>query len=192
LRQRLILLKGGEVELAVTKQQKEEMLAQYLEWLAQSKSAVLTEYIGLNSKEIENLRIKIRETGGEMHVVKNTLGKMAFKEAGYEIPDEIFTSSTAVSFAFENPAELAKAITDFAKQSEFVKVKAGTLGARAINADGVKALAELPPLPVIQAQLLGLLQTPATRLARVLAEPGRQIAAAIKAYAEKDSVAVEA
>lgn len=173
--------------MAITKQRKEDMLAEYKEWLAKSKSAVMTEYIGLDSKNIELLRIKIREAGGEMHVLKNTLGKRAFKEAGIELPDDLFTSSTAVSFAFKDPTDIAKAITEFARTSEFVKIKGGSLGTRPISAEGVKALAELPPLPVMRSQLLGMLQAPASQLVRTLAEPARRVAAVIKAHADQES-----
>ena len=171
--------------MAITKKRKVEMIEQQKQWLAQSKAVVLTEYIGLNAKDLEQLRLKIRDAGGEMHVIKNTLGKLAFEEAGLKLPEDALTNSTAISYAFTNAPDLAKAITDFAKTSDFVKVKAGVLGDKVISADEVKALADLPPLPVLRAQLLGTILAPASRLVRVLAEPGRQIAAVVKAYADQ-------
>ena len=82
---------------------------------------------------------------------------------------------------------MAKIITDYARTSEFVKIKGGYLGREFMSADQVKALAELPPLPVMRAQLLGMLSAPASKLVRTLAEPARQVAAVLKAYAEKDA-----
>lgn len=153
---------------------------------------IVVEYTGLSMKQIDDFRAKIRETGAEFHIVKNTLGKVAFQQAGWESSDKMFEGSTAISFAFQDPALTAKTVNEFLRTSEFVKVKGGYLEQHAISAEDVKALAELPPLPVVRAQLMGTILAPASKLVRTLAEPGRALAAVIKAYADKDSVAVEA
>lgn len=178
--------------MAVTKERKVEIIEQHEAWLKDSKAVVLTEYIGLSAKELEQFRLKVRDAGGEVHVVKNTLGKLVFDKAGLNFPPEIYEGSTAISYAFDNAPDVAKAITEFAKSSEFVKVKAGVLGSDVISANEVRALADLPPLPVLRAQLLGTIMAPASRLARVLAEPGRQIAAVVKAYADQDAAPASA
>jgi large subunit ribosomal protein L10 len=116
--------------------------------------------------------------------VKNTLGKLAFEKAGLPLPENFFTGSTAVGFAFRDAPAVAKAMTDFARTNEALKVKGGYLNNRPMNAEGVKSLADLPPLPVLRAQLLGTILAPASKLVRTLAEPGRQIAAVLKAYSE--------
>ena len=82
---------------------------------------------------------------------------------------------------------MAKVIKDFARTSEFVKIKGGYLEKNLISAAEVMALADLPPLPVLRAQLLGTIMAPASKLVRTLAEPARQLAAVIKAYADKDA-----
>lgn len=178
--------------MAITKERKVEIIEQHEAWLKESKAVVLTEYIGLSAKELEQFRLKVRDAGGEVHVVKNTLGKLVFEKAGLNLPEEIYEGSTAISYAFENAPEVAKAITEFAKTSEFIKVKVGVLGADVISAAEVRALADLPPLPVLRAQILGTIMAPATRLARVLAEPGRQIAAVVKAYADQEGAQASA
>jgi large subunit ribosomal protein L10 len=178
--------------LAITKERKVEIIEQHETWLKESKAVVLTEYIGLSAKELEQFRLKVRDAGGEVHVVKNTLGKLVFEKAGLNLPEETYEGSTAISYAFENAPDVAKAITDFAKTSEFIKVKVGVLGADVISAAEVRALADLPPLPVLRAQILGTIMAPATRLARVLAEPGRQIAAVVKAYADQEGAQASA
>ena len=83
--------------------------------------------------------------------------------------------------------ETAKVLSDFARTSEFVKIKGGYLNRSPITAEEVKALADLPPLPVMRAQLLGVISAPASKLVRTLAEPARQVAAVLKSYADKDS-----
>ena len=173
--------------MAITKEQKREMVAQYGEWLERSDAIVLAEYTGMNMKDMDALRAKIREAGGEFHVVKNTLAKLALKDAEIDYDDEHFLSSTAIGFAFEDPPALAKAITDFAKESEALKVKVGYLDKQMMSAAEVKALADLPPLPVMRATLLSTLLAPASQLVRTLAEPGRQVAAVMKAYSDRDA-----
>ena len=181
--------KGGECTLAITKQHKEELVAQYSEWLKQSKATVLAEYSGLTMQDMDALRAKVREVGGEFHIVKNTLCMLAFEKAGLAQTEQFFTGSTAIGFAFKDAPALAKAMIDFAKTIEALKVKGGYLNNSPMTAAGVKSLAELPPLPVVRAQLLGTLLAPASKLVRTLAEPGRQVAAVIKAYWEASGTA---
>ena len=172
--------------MAISKQQKDELVSQYAEWINRSKALILTEYTGLSMKQIDQLRAKTREAGGEFHIVKNTLGKVAFESTGMPLQEKFLEGSTAIAFAFKDAPGLAKTLTEFARTSDFLKIKGGYLEKRAISPDQVKALADLPPLPVMRAQLLGLLLAPASKLARTLAEPARQVAAALKAYADKD------
>jgi large subunit ribosomal protein L10 len=183
------LLKGGEYSLAVSKARKEEVLAVYADWLQKSQAVVVVEYTGVKMKDLDNIRAKVRETGGEFHVLKNTLARRAFKDNGMSFPDEFFLNSTAVSFAFTDPASTAKALSDATKGNEFVKVKGGFMGGQVLSTADVKALASLPPLPVVRAQLLGVLQAPAGKLVRTIAEPARGLAAVIKAFSEKAPVA---
>jgi large subunit ribosomal protein L10 len=180
-------LKGGELTLAITKERKNELISQYSEWVKNSKALVLTQYVGLTMKDIDGLRVKVRENGGEFHIIKNTLAKRAFDQAGYTIQQEQLEGSTAIVFAFTDAPATVKTVTDFAKTSEFLKIKGGFLEKQALTPEGVKALAELPPLPVIRGQLLGTLLAPASKLVRTLAEPGRMIAAVIKAHAEPEA-----
>jgi len=171
--------------LAVSKERKEETLATYAEWLKKSQAVILVEYTGAKMKDLDGIRAKIREAGGEFHVMKNTLARRAFANSGMSLPKDFLVKSTAVSFAFTDPASTAKALTDATKGKEFVKVKGGFMSGQALNAAQVKSLAEMPPLPVIRAQLLGVLQAPAGKLVRTIAEPARGLAAVIKAFSEK-------
>ena len=97
--------------MAITKQRKEEVLAQYQDWLKQSQAVILVEYTGSSMKAMDALRARIRESGGEFHVVKNTLVRRAFANSGMEVPDDVLVKSTAVSFAFKDPALTAKALS---------------------------------------------------------------------------------
>ena len=175
--------------MALSKEKKNEVLDQYKDWLKDSQAVVLVEYSGATMRDMENIRSKVRETSGEFHVVKNTLAKLALSDAEIDFKEDHFLSSTAIGFAFEDPPALAKAITEFAQESDFLKVKVGYLDKQMMSAAEVKALADLPPLPVMRATLLSTILAPASQLVRTLAEPGRQVAAVIKAYSEQDAAA---
>ncbi len=170
--------------MAISKQRKEEVQAQYADWIKRSEAVILVEYTGAKMKSIDAIRAKIRETGGEFHIVKNTLVRRVFAENGMEFPQDYLVKSTAISFAFKDPASTAKALTDATKGNEFVKVKGGLMGGKSLSAAQVKSLSEMPPLPVMRATLLGVLQAPAGKLVRTLAEPARGLAAVIKAHSE--------
>src|SRR5574338_950473 len=92
--------KGGEVPLAITKERKEEVLTTYADWTKRSQAVILVEYTGVKMKDLDAIRSKIRESGGEFHVVKNTLARRAFTDSGVEVPADFLIKSTAVSFAF--------------------------------------------------------------------------------------------
>ncbi len=176
--------------MAITKERKNELITQYSDWVKRSKALVLTQYVGLTMKDIDALRAKVRENGGEFHIIKNTLAKLAFEQAGLPVQTGLFEGSTAIVFAFTDAPVTVKTVTDFVKSSEFLKIKGGFLEKQALTPEGVKALAELPPLPVVRGQLLGTLLAPASKLVRTLAEPGRMIAAVIKAHAEPEAAPV--
>ena len=173
--------------MAISKQRKDELVAQYIDWANRSQAIIVTEYRGLSMKQVDELRAKVREAGGEFHIVKNTLGEVAFEKAGLATPKRFLEGSSAIAFAFRDAPDMAKVLAEFARSSEFVKVKGGYLEKLPISAEEVKALAELPPLPVVRAQLLGTILAPASKLVRTLAEPARQVAAVLKAYADKDA-----
>jgi len=175
--------------LAISKQRKEETLNQYVDWLNRSQAVLLVEYTGAKMKDLDAIRAKIREAGGEFHIVKNTLVKRAFEASGMSVPTELLLKSTAVSFAFTDAAATAKALSEAVKGMEFAKVKGGFMGKQALSVAQVKALAELPPLPVTRARLLGVLQAPAGKLVRTLAEPARSLASVLRAYSEKPAAA---
>ena len=172
--------------MAFTKEEKQKLIAQYEEWLRNSRAVVFLDYKKMNMKAIDGLRAKAREVGGELHVTKNTLLKRAMEKAAYtgaEQPE----GSTLCAFAFEDAPALAKIVQEAAKETkeEVFKIRKGYLSGQPITDVQVKALADLPPLPVMRAMLLGTILAPAGKIARTLAEPGREIAAVIKAKSEQ-------
>ena len=170
--------------MALSKERKQEVVAQYKDWVSKSQALFLVEYKGASVKDMEAARAKVRESGGEFHVVKNRLAKLVLKE-DYEIPEGYLENSTAIGFAFDDAASTAKALSETAKDVEAFQFKGGFMGAEVLEPAKVDALAKLPPLAVLQAQLLGVLQAPAGKLVRTIAEPARGLAAVIKAKNEE-------
>lgn len=173
--------------MAFTKQHKNKMVDQYRMWLKDSKAVILVQYKSMTMKNIDELRAKVRDSGAEMHVVKNTLFNLVLKEAGIAVPKEVMEGTTAAVFAFSDAPAAAKVFSELGRASEIFAVKGGIMENRPIRVEDVKALADLPPLPVMRARLLGVLQAPASQLVRTLAEPARSLAYVIKAYSEKDT-----
>lgn len=171
--------------MAISKQQKEELVEQYKTWLSESDGLVLTHYHNLSVKDIGDLRKNVRESGGEFHIIKNTLAKRAFEESGREWMEGVFTGPTALGISYENPSGLAKALKDFAMEHGTIEIKSGYLAERLVTADELNALADLPTMPEMRAKLLSTIAAPASKLVRTLAEPGRQLAAVLKAYSEQ-------
>lgn len=171
--------------MALSRQKKEQVLAQYQKWVDDSQAVVLVEYTGVKMADFDAIRAKLRETGGEFHVIKNTFARKIFEANGMSVPDGYLQKSTAMAFAFKDAAATTKALTDATVKMEAIKLKGGFLGKQALNPTQVKALADLPPLPVVRAQLLGTLQAPAGKLVRTIAEPARSMAFVLRAYSEK-------
>jgi large subunit ribosomal protein L10 len=175
--------------LAISREQKEELVAQYKQWLVESDGLILTNYHKLSVKDISTLRKEIRDTGGEFHIIKNSLAKRAFEESGREWEEGILTGPTALGVSYDNPSGLAKALKDFSKISGAIEIKGGFLADRMVSAEELNALADLPSMDEMRAKLLGTISAPASKLVRTLAEPGRQIAAVIKAFSERQPAA---
>ena len=170
--------------MAFTKQQKRALLNQYEKWLKHSQAVFVLEYHKMSMKEVDTLRAKVRDTGGELHVVKNTLMAIALKNAGIET--KILVGTSLFGFAIHDVPAMAKVFGDATKNSEIFKLRGGYLSGQPITPENVKALADMPPLPVLRARLLGMLNTPSSQLARTLAEPARQMAYVLKASSEKE------
>ena len=177
------------MELAITREQKEKLVAQYKDILNRNTALIFTEYSGLSVKELEELRGRIREIGGEFYVVKNTLAKRAIEDIGLPQLEGGLDGPTAIGVTDEDVTGLAKAIVDLARATKVVQVKGAVIDGEIFDSARVKILAALPPMPVIQAQLLSVLQAPASQIARALSGSVRQVVSVVKAYSEKEAAA---
>ncbi|MFV1993951.1 MAG: 50S ribosomal protein L10 [Verrucomicrobiales bacterium] len=168
------------------KDQKQIIIDDLLGRINASPFMLIADYKGFSVTDFSELRSRLSETGSECHVVKNSYVKRAAKEA--ELPEELGESlvgQTAVVTGEQDICAAAKVLKDFASEFEKAPVKVGVLDGKLLSADQVNELAALPSREVLLAQLLGVLQAPATKLARVLNEPASALARVLKAYGEK-------
>ena len=151
--------------MAFTKDEKSKMMAQYGEWLDKSQAMFMLTYEKMNMPTIDAIRDKVREAGGEAHVVKNTL----------------ITKTLAA---------VAKAVNGIVKDYG-MKIKYGYLEKGLLNKEEVAKLGTLPSLPEMRAKLLGTIMAPASQLVRTINEPGRGLAAVVQAYLDKQNAPAE-
>ena len=168
--------------------QKEKNIEQTREWFEKASGIVFSDYRGLSVKEMQTLRSDLRKKGGEIHVVKNTLFRVAAGDAADTIPEEFHNGTTAYTFIFEGEADVAKALLDFAKTSKKLTVKGGLFGGKAYDAKEVESLSKLPSKEVLISQIIGLVASPLVDLAGVIealyADPIRVIGAVADKIAE--------
>ncbi|HEY4429747.1 MAG TPA: 50S ribosomal protein L10 [Paenibacillus sp.] len=143
--------------------------------LQNSLSTVVADYRGLNVSQVTELRKQLREAGVEFQVLKNTLLRRATAAAELSELDEVLTGPTAIAFSATDAVAPAKILNDFAKKNDALKLKGGVVEGRVIDADQLKALAELPSRDGLLSMLLSVLQAPM-----------RNFALAVKAVAEKE------
>ena len=149
---------------------------------------VITHQSGLTVSEVTQLRRRMRDAGAGYKVCKNRLVRLALEGTKFEALSPMFTGPTAIASSID-PVAAAKVCVDFAKDNEKLVIIGGALGENALDVDGVKALAKLPSLDELRAQLIGLVQAPATKVAGVVQAPAGQLARVFSAYGSQDQAA---
>ena len=174
--------------MAFTRNEKEAMVAQYREWAENSKAFFVLSYQNMNMNAVNDARSKLREVNAEIHVVKNRLFKIVLDEMNLEYEDSFWEQNNVVGFAFSDAPSAAKALNEIAKSNVF-DIRLGYMDQKALSAENVKMLADLPTLPVMRSIMLGTIMASATKLVRTLAEPARSMAAVVKAFSEEGQAA---
>ncbi|MCC8193578.1 MAG: 50S ribosomal protein L10 [Deltaproteobacteria bacterium] len=150
-----------------------------------SSIVVVSDFKGMPVEEMTRLRIKIRESGGELVVVKNTLARIALTDSAHDAIKDSFKENCAVAFGMHDPVALAKAVSSFAKTSKTLDMKLGSLEGKPLTADQVEALAKLPSKPELLAKALGTMNAVPTNFVSLLANTIRPLLYALKAIEEK-------
>lgn len=168
--------------------EKKELVTTLHEVFKTATVVVVAHNKGLTVNQVNNLRAKMAQAGATVKVAKNRLAKLALDGTDAAGMKDLFTGPTMLAYA-NDPVSAPKVASDFAKANEKFVVLGGALGTTLMDAAAVKALAELPSLDQLRAKLIGMIQTPGTRIASVLQAPGGQLARVLNAYATKDKAA---
>jgi large subunit ribosomal protein L10 len=171
--------------LAISKERKEELVAQYTKLLEECQALIVTDYRGLTNSEMIQLRRKVRQANGAYHVTKVTLLKRAMEAVGLPFPEEAVEGPVALGFCFDDVPGVAKVLVETAEETDFLTVRGGVLGDRLLSAKEVQSLAKLPPLEVLFAQILGLLNTPAATLVGSVSAGTSQVVNVLHAYTQQ-------
>ena len=153
--------------------------------LQASKAVFVTEYRGLTVAEMTRLRRKLRESGTDYKVVKNTLARLAAAGTDAQALEPFLSGPTALAFAKQDPAAAAKALNEFARESRILQVRGGVLGGKPLTPDDVQALANLPPREVLLAKVVGGFQAPIAGFVFVLQGTLRKLVYALDAVRQK-------
>lgn len=154
--------------MSLNRNDKQAVVTEVAAQAAKSQTLALAEYRGLTVAQLDQLRRQAREKGVYLHVLKNTLARRAVAGTSFECAAETMAGPLIYGFS-EDAVAAAKVLADFAKTNDKLVIKAGAYAGKPLNADGVKALAAIPTKEVLLSQLLGLMQSPVSRMARVLA-----------------------
>jgi len=149
---------------------------------------VVTHYSGLNVAELSELRREMAEAGASFRVTKNRLAKRALEGTPAAEISDLFTGPCAIGVS-EDPVAAPRVLAKFAKGNEKLVIRGGSMGDTVLDESGIKALADLPSLDELRGKIVGMLNTPATRIAQVLSAPGGQVARVIAAKSEQGDAA---
>lgn len=165
--------------------QKAAAIDELTDSLQRATLAVLTDYRGLKVADLQTLRSTLRPFGAEFHIAKNTLTRIAAERVGIDGLTPVLDGPLALLLAYDDVVGASKAITDFARTSRILTVKAGVLNHKVISAADVESLATMPSREELLGKALGLMVSPLARTVGVLSGPSRSIAYVLKARADQ-------
>ena len=166
--------------------QKTESVAQLNAVFNEVGVVVVTRNLGLTVGQSTELRNKMRDAGATYKVAKNRLAKLALKDTDYVGIEEYLSGPTALAWSVD-PVAAAKAAVDFAKSTDKLEIVGGSMGPQVLDEAGIRSLASMPSLDELRATIVGLVNAPATKIARVVNEPASKLARVFGAYGAKDA-----
>lgn len=167
--------------------QKAAAVAELKQTFSEVGVVVVTRNLGLTVAQSTELRTKMREAGATYKVSKNKLAKIALDGTDYLSLGDLLTGPVGLATSID-PVAAAKVVVDFAKTNDKLEIVGGSMGATALNVEGVKALATMPSLDELRAKIVGLIQAPAQKLASITQAPAGQLARVFGAYGAKEAV----
>ena len=164
--------------------QKADLVTELKNVFTETSVVVVTRNLGLTVAQSTDLRLKMRDAGAQFKVAKNRLALIALEGSKYSQIGDLLSGPTALATSID-PVAAAKVAVDFAKTNDRFEIVGGAMGDTLLDVNGIKALAALPSLDQLRATIIGLVQAPATKIARTVSEPGAQLARVFGAYAAK-------
>lgn len=140
---------------------------------------------GVTAEQASNLRSNVRNASGKTVVSKNTLAKLGAKGTDYEHIESLLKGPTMLVYSENDPVAIAKTVVNFAKSNPTLALKGAAMGAKALNVNMLKELAELPSLDQLRSKMIGLIQAPSTKVARIAQTPAQMLVTVLKAFSEK-------
>jgi large subunit ribosomal protein L10 len=180
-----------ELILSLNRSEKEAVISDVTSLAAKAQTLVIAEYRGIKVADMTKLRSAARSNGVSLSVLKNTLARRAVAGSAFEVVSNQMTGPLIYSFS-EDAVAAAKVLADFAKTNDKLVIRAGAYGGKSLDVDGVKQLASIPSKEVLLAQLLGLMQSPISRTARVLSALAEQRGAGAAESAPEETAPAEA
>ena len=166
--------------------QKADLVDELKAVFSETSVVVVTRNLGLSVAQSTDLRLKMRDAGAQFKVAKNRLALIALDGSRYQPIGDLLKGPTALATSTD-PVAAAKVAVDFAKTTDKFEILGGAMGDTVLDVNGIKALAELPSLDQLRATIVGLVQAPASKIARTVLEPGAQLARIFGAYAAKEA-----
>lgn len=167
------------------KSDKEKLQKDLNDKFGRAKALIVAEFNKLDVDTVNKLRKKLRDNKVEWKVLKNTLARRAAKGTTVEVISDDFVGPVAACISYDDVVTPAKVLTEFVKDMEAIKIRSAVVQGQKVDAKGVMALAKMPGLLELRAQILGMINQPATKLARTIKEPGAALARVIQAHADK-------
>jgi large subunit ribosomal protein L10 len=174
-------------DTTVLKTDKERIVAELADRLAATETLIVADYRGLTNKELETLRARLTQHGARFSVVKNTLTRRAAESAGADALLALLEGPTAIAFveADGDPAAVAKALADTARDTKVLAIRGGVLAGVPVSGEQIDELSKLPPLDVLRSQVVGVIVAPLTQLVGLLTAPLRDLVGLIDARIEQ-------
>jgi len=168
----------------VNRTQKEEQVASLKRTFEVSEIVLATHYSGMTMQEMTELRRRMLEAGASFKVTKNRLTRLALQNTDFESLMDLITGPIALAYS-DDPVAVAKTTVNFSKDNEKLVILGGVFNGQSLDIDGVKSLAKLPSLDELRGKIVGMINTPATRIVGVLSAPSVQLARLFNAYGAK-------
>ena len=171
--------------MAITREKKEQLVAQYKEAIDSASAMVFTDFRGVSVSQIQSLRTKLQDSGTKYMVVKNTLLGIALEESGHPKPEELLSGPNGVAFLGEDIGQGVTAIEDWIKAENILEINGAVLDQSVLDAKGAEALADLPTKEQTLSMVLGAISAPSSSLVRMINGPGSSLVRVLNAHVEK-------